>query len=76
MASDLKSLAVMVAGGVLGVAMVRKAGFMPEVFSVAGGPMKTLIPLPEAGLGVGKDNMPNTVAYLPAAVAVGAYFLM
>lgn len=71
---DLKNIAVMIAGGVLGVAAMRSAGLAG--FAVTGEPRKTLIPLPEAGMGVGKDNMPNTVALVPAAIAVGAYFLL
>ena len=75
MASDLKSLAAMIVGGVAGVYIARKKGIFPRVFmdlSTA----EPVITLPEAGLGTGTDNLPNTAYLVPAAVAVGAYFLL
>ena len=75
MAADLKSLAVMTAGGVLGVYLCRKNDILT-------GPLNTLdtvpsiIGLPEMGLGTGKDNLPNSAYIVPAALAVAAYFYL
>lgn len=75
MPSDLKSLAVMVAGGVLGVGLIRSSEALPEFFNVRD-LEPSLIKIPAAGMGVGKDDIPKTTYLLPAAVAVGAYFLL
>lgn len=73
MATDLKSLAVMVAGGFLAVGAMRN--IKPDLFG-ATGYKDAIIKLPEFGLGVGKNNINNTTYLVPAAVAAAAYFLM
>lgn len=75
MPSDIKSLAVMIAGGVLGVGLIRSAEVFPDVFNKRD-LEPSLIKLPVAGMGVGKDDLPNTTYIVPAAIAIGAYFLL
>lgn len=75
MPSDLKSLAVMVAGSIAGIYAVRQMQIMPDVFRDLTY-KDAIIKVPELGLGNGKDNLHNTLYMIPAAVAVGAYFLM
>ena len=75
MASDLKNIAVMVAGSIAGIYAVRQMQIMPGVFRDLTY-KDALIKVPEVGLGNGKDNLHNTLYMVPAAVAVGAYFLL
>lgn len=75
MATDLIKYGVMIAGGFLGVGLIRRRRLAPAIFNDLTY-HEAIVNLPEAGLGVGKDNLPNTAYMLPAAIAVGAYFYL
>lgn len=75
MPADIKNLAVMIAGAIGGIYVIRKMDVMPEIFNNLTY-SNTIVKAPELGLGRGKDNLPNTTYLIPAAVAVGAYFFL
>ena len=75
MASDLKTLAIMIGGAIGGVYVARQSGVMSEIFRDLSF-KDAIIKAPALGLGVGKDNINNTTYMIPAAIAIGAYFLL